>query len=145
MATAKVRVKVRYPRPDTKKTQTAINETMARFVIDTMRVWVLETTQPIPVWSGASRASFLFLAAKAFTSITINPVAPDPPGSRITLGITEATSEVIADQSKGEYGWTWESSLEYIGIVEDRVGFVGAGLRAIRDKRPILPQPVFTN
>lgn len=137
----KVRVKVKYPTPDIKATRDEIHKTMARFTIDTLKTWVLETVDPIPVWSGAARASFLYLAARAFTSIVINPIAPDPPGSRISLGITEATSELIADMNRGQYGWTWESDLAHIGIVEDRVGFVSAGLRAIRNLQPELPQP----
>jgi len=105
-----------------------------------LKTWVLETVNPIPVWSGAARASFLFLAAKALTSIKINPVAPDPPGSRITLGITEADAEVIAEKGK-RYGWRWASDLAHIGIVQDRVKFVEAGLNAIKGKQPTLPQP----
>lgn len=131
-----VRVKVRYPRPDIKATTDEIHKVMAKFVVDTMKVWVIETTNPVPVWSGAARASFLFLAAKAFTSITINPIAP----SRITLGITEADSEFIAEKG-GEYGWTWQTDLVHMPIVEDRVAFVAAGLRAIKGRKPVLPQP----
>ena len=138
MAKVGVTVEVNYPTPDKAKTRKAIHETMTKYTIDQLKTWVLATTQPVPVWSGAARASFLFLAAKAFTSITINPVAP----SRITLGITEATSEIIAEPGK-RYGWTWESDLAHIGIVEDRVGFIDAGLRSVQKPLPELPQPVF--
>ncbi len=138
---AKVTIKVRYPKIDFKATRKEIHVSMTKFVIGTLKTWVLETVSPIPVWSGAARASFLFLAAKAFTSLKINPVAPDPPGSRISLGVTEAEAEVLANRRKGEYGWTWRSTLAHIGIVESRVGFISAGLRAIKDKQPTLPQP----
>jgi len=137
---SKVKVKVNYPRIDFKGTEDEIHEVMSKFTIDTLKTWVLETVNPIPVWSGAARASFLFLAAKALTSIKINPVAPDPPGSRITLGITEADAEVIAEKGK-RYGWRWASDLAHIGIVQDRVKFVEAGLNAIKGKTPTLPQP----
>ena len=137
---SKVKVKVNYPRIDFKGTEDEIHEVMSKFTIDTLKTWVLETVNPIPVWSGAARASFLFLAAKALTSIKINPVAPDPPGSRITLGITEADAEVIAEKGK-RYGWRWASDLAHIGIVQDRVKFVEAGLNAIKGKQPTLPQP----
>lgn len=140
---AKVTVKVRYPRPDMKATRVEIDKVMKKFIFKTLKTWVLETVSPIPVWSGASRASFLFLAAKAFTSLTINPVAPDPPGSRISLGVTEAEAEVLVNSKTGEYGWTWRSTLSYIGVVESRNSFVSAGLRAIANKQPILPQPIF--
>ena len=140
---AKVSIEVNYPVPDVKMTQEVVHKEMTRFTLETLKTWVLETVDPVPVWSGAARASFLFLAAKAFTSFTINPVAPDPPGSRITLGITEAKAEVYANKSEGKYGWDWSSTLAHIGIVEDRVGFISAGLNAIKNKAPTLPQPVF--
>lgn len=135
-----VKIKFRYPRPDFKKTTDAVHETMTKFIIETLKTWVLETVKPIPVWSGAARASFLFLAAKAMTSIKINPVAPTPPGSRIFLGVSEAEAEVIADKKSGIYGWTWRSTLAHIGVVEDRVQFVSAGERAIKGKTPELPK-----
>lgn len=132
-----VSVKVRYPRPDLKKTRNRNHKAMVKFTQDTLKVWVLETTNPIPVWSGAARASFLFLAAKAFTSITINPVVE----SRITLGITEAKAEVFTKKGKF-YGWSWETNLVHMPFVEDRVAFVAAGLKAIKNLKPKLPQPI---
>jgi len=134
-----VKVKVRYPTPDLKKTRAKNHKAMSKFTVDTLKTWVMHTVDPIPVWSGAARASFLFLAAKAFTSIVINPVAP----TRLSLGITEADAEVFSDPGKGLYGWRWESELAHIGIVEDRVGFVAAGLQSIQNASPDLPQPVF--
>ena len=132
----KVKVDVKYPRPDLRETRDKVHKAMTKFTIDQLKTWVLSTVDPVPVYTGAARASFLFLAAKAFTSITINPVAP----SRISLGVTEATSEVFVTPGN-EYGWSWSSELAHIGIVEDRVGFVKAGLDAIRGASPELPQP----
>ena len=134
----KLTIKVRYPRPDLKKTRENNHKAMVKFTQNTMKVWVLETTNPIPVWSGAARASFLFLAAKAFTSIIINPVVE----SRISLGITEADAEVFI--IIGEvYGWSWQTDLVHMPIVEDRVSFIATGLKAIKNLNPRLPQPVF--
>ena len=138
---AGVRIKVRYPNIDFETTRNDIHKSMLRFIIGTLRTWVLETVSPIPVWSGAARASFLSLAAKAVTSITINPIAPDPPGSRIPLGEAKATATIISNIIKGEYGWKWRSTLAHISIVEDRVGFISAGFRSLQGKTPILPQP----
>ena len=117
---------------------------MSKQIVDQLKTWVLETVDPVPVWSGAARATFLLLAAQAQTTITINPVAPDPPGSRISLGISETNSGLIADQSQGLYGWFWETDLAHMGIVQDRVDFVSAGFRAIEAEGVTLPQPVFT-
>lgn len=136
---AKVKVKVRYPKPDIKKMNAKIHKRMTKFIIGSLKIWVLETVDPIPVWSGAARASFLFLAAKAETSIKIAPVAPDPPGSRISLGITEAEAKLIVESKSALYGWEWRSTLDHIGIVESRVGFISAGFRALRNRRVELP------
>lgn len=131
-----VSVDVRIPSPDLKATKRLIHDHMVEFTREQLKTWVLHTVDPIPVWSGAARASFLFLAAKAFTSFKINPVV----ASRITLGITEAKAEVFLEPGK-RYGWEWESDLEHIGIVEDRVGFVKAGFNSIRNAKVKLPQP----
>ena len=136
----KVKVKVNYPTPDIKATKDEVHVEMSKFTINTLQTWVLHTAEPVPVWSGAARATFLFLAAKALTSITINPIAPDPPGSRISMGVTETDAEVITEKGK-QYGWRWETDVPHMGIVQDRVKFVEAGLKAIKDKQPTLPQP----
>jgi hypothetical protein len=116
---------------DVKKTLDDFHKDMTSFLFKTLKIWVTESTNPVPVWSGASRASFLKLAQQAQTSIVINPVAT----SRIPLGIETSEGEVVADPQK-EYSWLWSSELAHIGIVEDRVGFVGAGLAAIRNETP---------
>ena len=138
-----LKVIVRYPRPDIKGTKKRVHKEMTKFATGQLKTWVLNTVDPIPVWSGAARATFLKLAARAQTSLTINPIAPDPPGSRIYLGISETTSELIADQRSGQYGWVWQTTLAHMGIVEDRVGFVSAGFRALQSEKVKLPQPVF--
>jgi hypothetical protein len=140
---ARAKTKVNFPIPDIPATNKEIHKAMTKFTFDALKTWVLATVDPVPVWSGAARASFLFLAAKAETSFQINPVAPDPPGSRIWLGVSEQASEVFADISDGKYGWTWESDLAHIGIVEDRVHFIAAGLESIADKQPDLPPPTW--
>lgn len=127
--------KVDYPVVDVDKSVQAIHKTMARFVTDTLAVWVTGSTEPVPVWSGASRASFLKLAAQARVTITINPVAP----SRIPLGIETSVGEVFANPGTN-YGWLWSSDLAHIGIVDDRVNFTGAGFRSIERLQPELPE-----
>ena len=132
-----VRVKVNLPEIDLAKSEREIHKVMTRFTLDTLKTWVLATVDPIPVLTGASRASFLRLAAEAGTSITINPKTE----SRIFLGITEAESEIFAMPGQ-TYGWSWSSTLDYIGVVEDRVGFIDAGLNSIKNAKVELPQPV---
>jgi len=121
-----------------------LDKVMKDFIVNSLRTFVTHSTDPIPVWSGASRASFLKLAAIARTTIDINPVAPIPPGSRIDLGM--GTSEgFLTTEGNRFYGWTWSSDLDYIHIVEDRVAFVDKGIRSVENLQPNLPkvEPVY--
>lgn len=137
------RVRVENPIKGIKVGQTVsqIDKLMKDFTITSLKDWVSESTRPIPVWSGAARASFLKLASIARLSIDIRPVAKI--GSRIPLGRSTSRGTVIA--RRGElYGWEWGSTLAHITIVQERVNFVDAGLDSVtRSLRnfPDLPNP----
>jgi hypothetical protein len=119
------------PEIDIRKTLDTFHKDMTEFLFKTMKIWVTESTNPVPVWSGAARASFLKLAAQAQTTITINPIVK----SRIPLGVQTSKGEVKVDPER-EYSWLWSSELAHIGIVESRVGFVGAGIASIKREKP---------
>jgi hypothetical protein len=121
---------------DVDKTVKELDRVMKDFILRTLSIYVTHSTDPIPVWSGASRASFKKLAVQARTRIDIQPVAPID-----RQGLGEATSKgvVLADKAKGEYGWEWASSLDYIPIVDDRVQFVDAGIKSVQNEKPNLP------
>lgn len=140
---AKVSVDVRYPFVDIPKAKKVIHEAMTEFTIDTLADWVIGATTVIPVWSGASRATFLKLANQAKINVVIEPLIVAPIGSRIPLGFQESLGVVIADArgSGGIYGWDYIATLDYIGIVEDRTNFIQAGEVAIQGKTPKLPEP----
>lgn len=135
---------VRYPVVDIPRAKKKIGDTMTKFTFDVLREWVTEVTDVIPVWSGASRASFLKLANQAQIQIEIDSLIVAPIGSRVPLGFETSVGVIIADArgSAGLYGWDWQSTLDYIGIVDGRVRFLDAGQRVIdRRKPPELPQP----
>lgn len=139
-----VKADVRYPVVDIPRAKKRIKEVMTKFTFDVVREWVQECTSVIPVWSGASRASFLKLANQVEFTIVIEPLIVAPIGSRIPLGWTTSVGVIIADArgSAGLFGFDWESALDYIGIVDDRVGFLAAGDRVIKRRQPPpLPQP----
>lgn len=141
-----VSVEVRYPVIDIPKAKQKIHEVMTRFTFDVLAEWVRTTTSVIPVWSGASRASFLKLANQVDVEIVIEPLIVAPIGSRIPLGFETSIGVIIADArgSSGLYGWDWASTLDYIGIVDDRTNFVDAGQRVIDSRSPpkLPPPPV---
>ena len=139
-----IKVEVRLPIFDIPRARKRIHEVMTNFTFDVLGEWVTEVTNVIPVWSGASRASFLKLANQAKVNIVIEPLIVAPIGSRIPLGFELSMGVVIADArgSRALYGWDWASTLDYLGIVEDRVKFLDAGRRVLdRRKPPQLPPP----
>ena len=140
----KVSADVRYPVIDIPRAKKKIGKIMTDFVFEVLADWVTTTTTVIPVWSGASRASFLKLANQAKVKVEIEPLIVAPIGSRIPWGYQTSVGVVIADArgSRGLYGWDWESALPYIDDVESRVRFLEAGQRAVdRHKPPKLPEP----
>lgn len=138
---AKVGVEVRYPVVDIPQARNRIHDTMVDFVKDTLTIWISAATNVVPVWSGASRASFLKLANQVNYEIEIESLIVAPIGSRIPLGYQTSTGVIIADArgSAGLYGWDYESTLFYIDIVDGRVRFIEAGNQAIEGITPTLP------
>ena len=142
----KVKADVKFPRIDIPRTKDKIGSVMVNFVVDVLGEWVSTTTDVIPVWSGASRATFLQLATAAGVGIEIESFIVAPIGSRIPLGIETTTSEALIDPRSrtGQFGWSYESILEYLNIVEGRTNFLEHG-RGVVERRggPQLPQPIF--
>lgn len=132
---------IRYPTPDIDKSMEEIHKYMSEFIVGELKAWVNAVTKPIPVYSGAAKASFTYLATRVGVNLTINPVVR----SRIPLGIAEADSIVFADANNGLYGWAFQSRLFHLPIVEDRVNFLDAGRAAIRDPEINLPQPIIVS
>lgn len=129
---------VKYPRIDIKRSVEEIHGVMVDAVIEAAKTFVIHSTDLVPVYSGASKASFLRLAALTRTQLIINPVAP----SRIPLGVATSTGELLVEKGKS-YGFEWSSDLVYIHIVDQRYGFIDAGVNALANfQPPVLPSPV---
>lgn len=132
-----VRVEVIQPLKgiDLNRSLREIDKIMKDFTLNALSTFVIDSTNPIPVWSGASRATFKKLAAIARTQIDIHPVAyfdGRPLGDSVSEGTLIAEPEVA-------YGWEWRTELYYIDIVDGRVGFQQAGIVAVQDLKPNLP------
>lgn len=136
-----LKAKVRYPKIALAKTKAAVHKAMVDRVTEACKTWVIATTDNVPVYTGASKASFLRLAFAVQVELTIRPVVT----SRIPLGIATSTGHLIVDQGS-RYGFEWTSGLDYINIVDDRRHFLAAGDRALAayQSRVELPQPIVT-
>jgi hypothetical protein len=123
-----------------------LHKTMQVFTISMLKRWLNTIPSNVPIWSGASRASFLKLAVLARTSIPLYPVvAPNPPGNRTHLGVLTSKGKVFMQKGgllgRSRYGWEWGSKLDWIGIVDARHNFIEKANASIRGRQPVLPQP----
>ncbi len=73
-------------------------------------LWLNAVLAQIPVWSGASHATFLRLARAVGYELAIQPRVI----SRIPYGQRHGDGEVVTDPGKGEYAFRFETSLAYL-------------------------------
>lgn len=104
------------PRLNVAQYRAALDKYMHEIMVQAVTVW-LETTvmAEVPVWSGASRATFLALARKIEYGIPILPVAL----SREDQGEAQSTGELDLGQTKaGQYVFTYSTTLPWLIINE---------------------------
>ena len=88
-----------------------LRETIAQAIMDWLEMTVLAE---VPVWSGASRATFLALARNIEYNIPISPVAP----SRVGRGTAESSGSLETDAMKGRYVFNYSTTLPWLCINE---------------------------
>lgn len=85
-----------------------LSDLMARAAFEYLQA----TTAEIPVWSGASQATFLHLAREIGFNLTI-PVANNAP-RRINLGLRNSSGVFETNQSTATASFTYETSLKHL-------------------------------
>lgn len=88
----------------------ALHEHMSRVIAEAATQWLGAVVQRIPVWSGASRATFVPLASLVGFEVNIDPVAR----TRFGLGLENAEGNVEADGGKGLYEFTYSTTLPHL-------------------------------
>jgi hypothetical protein len=73
-------------------------------------VWLNAVLMEIPVWSGASHATFLRLSREVGYQLSIQPKAM----SRVGYGQRMGDGEVTADPVKGRYSFLYETTLPHL-------------------------------
>ncbi len=74
--------------------------------------WIGAATAEIPVWSGASHATFLHLAREIGFDLAISQ-APNAP-RRVSLGLRTSTGSFEADSKRGVFSFTYETNLKHL-------------------------------
>jgi hypothetical protein len=99
------------PRVNLEAYRRALQETLGDAIARAAAEWLNATTGAIPVWSGASLATFLPLASELSFPLSI---APTSFVSRINLGLSNATGEVETNAQTGRYTFTYGTTLKHL-------------------------------
>jgi hypothetical protein len=103
------------PRIDMAKYRNVLDKHLRETIAQAIMGWLEATVlAEVPVWSGASRATFLALARNIEYNIPIFPVAP----SRVDRGMAESTGSLEADAMTGRYVFTYSTTLHWLCINE---------------------------
>lgn len=90
-----------------------LNDRFSKAIAEAARVWLQATTVEIPVWSGASLATFAKLANDAgFALGGISPVFNAP--SRVGLGLSASQGSLEGDNSKSTFKFIYATSLRHL-------------------------------
>lgn len=101
------------PTIDVRAWQRAVDKNFSTAIADAARVWLQATTVEIPVWSGASLATFVQLAnAAGFALGGITPAFNAP--ARIGLGLSASQGSLEADKSNLIYSFTYATTLRHL-------------------------------
>lgn len=88
----------------------ALHAHMQDVLAQAIVAWLGAVLEEIPVWSGASRATFIPLASRIEFNIPIMPKVIDRRG----VGIASAGGELEIDEEKGRYAFEYRTWLPWL-------------------------------
>lgn len=100
------------PRLDLGAYLTKLDKTLTEAIQNAAREWLHATVAEVPVWSGASAATFLKLAAAVAFPLGVSPVTGAP--DRVSVGQGASTGELILDKAGGKYAFRYDTSLAHL-------------------------------
>jgi hypothetical protein len=106
----KIRGKFRVPEFDMDKYKEILHKHLTEVLIQSAMQWLGAATAIVPVWSGASRATFLHLARAIAYSLTIQPVT----NSRIGMGLAAGEGGLRLDKDKGTFTFFYSTTLDHL-------------------------------
>lgn len=110
--TMKFTYKYRRPRLDLAGYKEALDKHMSELLEQGLMAWLEAVITEVPVWSGASRATFIKVAKTIGFSV---PVSGGPaPFDRTSIGQAASTGELEVDVEKGLYVFTYGTSLPWL-------------------------------
>lgn len=107
----RIKATFRVPRVDFSKYRQALQETLGDAIAHAALEWLGATTALIPVWSGASLATFMPLASQIGFQLAVTPIAWK---DRVSIGLQNATGTLTADSSKGQFEFSYSTTLPWL-------------------------------
>jgi hypothetical protein len=87
-----------------------LHEHLSNEIAHAAFLWLNAVLMQIPVWSGASHATFLRLSRQVGYQLAIQPKVI----SRVSYGQRHGDGELVANPDKGLYTFTFETSLPHL-------------------------------
>jgi hypothetical protein len=88
----------------------ALHQHMQDVLAQAVVTWLAAVLEEIPVWSGASRATFIPLASRVSYSVPIVPRVIDRKG----VGIASSAGPLEMDEEKGRYAFEYRTWLPWL-------------------------------
>lgn len=108
----KIKATFQVPRFNLASYVAALSEVLSDAIAQAAFEWINAATAEIPVWSGASRATFMRLADAIDFKIVINE-APNAP-RRVSYGQRHGDGGLDIDAAKGRFSFMYETSLKHL-------------------------------
>lgn len=107
----KITATFRAPRVDFAQYHKALQNVLGEAITQAAFQWLGATTAVIPVWSGASLATFMPLASAIGFSLSVSPASRL---NRVDLGLSNATGSLTTDASKGKFEFSYGTTLAHL-------------------------------
>jgi len=105
--------KFKAPRLALKQYQKRLAQQLNTAIAEATAEWLGAVVDRVPVWSGASRATFLPLARAIDYSLTIQP-SVFAGRNRVNLGLSRSDGVVVSDPAAGKFFMHYETSLPHL-------------------------------
>lgn len=108
----KFRGKLSIPALDLSGYLSRLDKVLTDAIQNAAREWLHATVVEVPVWSGASAATFLKLAAAVAFPLGVSPITGVK--SRVPIGTANSTGSLDLDKSAGRYTFTYGTTLAHL-------------------------------
>lgn len=107
----KLNARFQVPRYSVDRYLDLMKDQLGQAITDAAIEWLSTVITLIPLWSGASLATFKPLASKISLPLVISPRAFV---DRVSFGESNATGDVIVDPSAGRFTFTYSTTLAHL-------------------------------